>query len=184
MSNNQFKNRIQIYLKEIHQTILQQIRDEKHWDESIPDREIILYSLVEYDCLKQENKLLKQKLNYIDQNIMITMNLVASMMKEMNLPQHQLESCPTYFEAKDYIQSLMNNPRTIRPTNQLKQTMAKENNMPSIDPDEHYDDVDHRSTIQSPMPSLQRDPQPVDQLKIMSDTFDEMLKNSGESFNA
>ncbi len=44
------ENRVQLYLKEIHQTIIQQIRDEKQWDNAISDREIILYSLVEYVC--------------------------------------------------------------------------------------------------------------------------------------
>lgn len=176
------ENRVQLYLKEIHQYIIQQIRDEKQWDESVSDREIILYSLVEYEQLKNENEKLKQKLNYIDQNTMITMNLVASMMKEMNLSQHELESCQTYFDSKEYVQSLINNPRNIRPTNKLRQEMNQSKVMPTInDSESTYNDYQMPSLGSTSQ--LQSEPKQIDQLKIMSDTFDELLKNSGESLN-
>lgn len=120
---SQKENRIQVYLKPLHRQIIDGVREEKHWDDSVSDREIILYMMMEYDRLKQKEKKAEQKLKYIDQHTTMVLDLVASICSEMNVPQRPLEDCLSYFEAKEYMESLMNNRRTIRPSQAVQRIL-------------------------------------------------------------
>lgn len=41
-------------------------------------------------------------------------------MAEMNLSQRPLEKSMTYFNAKKYVESFLNNPRTVRPGHKIQ----------------------------------------------------------------
>ena len=108
--------RIQPYLSPVHIDVLDRFINERFDSSEIKYEEAIKYLILEYDQLKRE----KQKLNYIDQNTTIILNLVSSMMAEMNLQQRPLEESIAYFDAKKYVDSLLNNPRTVRPSHKIQ----------------------------------------------------------------
>lgn len=120
---NKNKNRIQIYLNETYQNVLDEIKDLKQFDSKMDERELIKYIVLDYQQQLNTTQELQEKLKYMDKNLSIVLNLVSSMAMEYHIQSYPLEESLPYFQSKRYIESLMNLPRNIKPSPSIQQEL-------------------------------------------------------------
>lgn len=119
------KNRIQIYLNETYQNVLDEIKQLNQFSTQIDDRELIKYVVLDYQQLLKSTNDLKEKLRYMDQNISILVNLVSSMAMEYHIQSYPLEESLPYFQARKQVESMMNLPRTIKPSPAIQKELQQ-----------------------------------------------------------
>lgn len=119
------KNRIQIYLNETYQNVLDEIKQLNQFSTQIDDRELIKYVVLDYQQLLKSTNDLKEKLRYMDQNISILVNLVSSMAMEYHIQSYPLEESLPYFQARKQVESMMNLPRAIKPSPAIQKELQQ-----------------------------------------------------------
>lgn len=122
---NKNKNRIQIYLNETYQNVLNEIKELKQFDSTMDERELIKYIVLDYQQQLKDTQELQDKLKYMDKNLSIVLNLVASMATEYHIQPSPLEESLPYFQSKRYVESLMNLPRSIKPSPSIQQELQE-----------------------------------------------------------
>lgn len=126
MTTERNRNRIQLFLNETHKEILNQLRQEKGWNENgMPDKEMLKYIILDYQRLSEDYKHLEEKLRYMDQNISILVNLVSSMAMEYHIQSYPLEESLPYFQARKQVESMMNLPRAIKPSPAIQKELQQ-----------------------------------------------------------
>lgn len=126
MSAEQKRNRIQLYLSDTYKDVIDQLREDKGWHPSdMTDKEMMKYIILDYQRLLEDYHQLQEKLKYMDKNLSIVLNLVASMATEYHIQPSPLEESLPYFQSKRYVESLMNLPRSIKPSPAIKQELQE-----------------------------------------------------------
>lgn len=126
MSTEQKRNRVQLYLSDTYKDVIDKIREDNGWHPSdMTDKEMMKYILLDYQRLLEDYQELKEKLKYMDKNLSIVLNLIASMAMEYHIQPSPLEESLPYFQSKRYVESLMNLPRNIKPSPSIQRELQQ-----------------------------------------------------------
>lgn len=117
--------RIQPYLSPVQQHILDDFIETHHYDKlDLNYGEATKLLIMEYQELLEENQKLHKKLNYMDKNISIILQLVSSMAMEQQIEDYPLSESLPYFQAVHHVESLMNYPRgKIQPSKKIQEAL-------------------------------------------------------------
>ena len=127
MTMEKNRNRVQLFLSDTHKDILNQLREEKGWNElRMPDKEVLKYIILDYQRLSEDYRQLKEKLTYMDQNISVILQLVSSMAMIQHIEDYPLSDSLPYFQARKHVESLMNYPRgSIQPSPAIQKELQE-----------------------------------------------------------
>lgn len=133
--------RIQPYLSPVQQQILDDFIEAHHYDKlDLNYGEATKILIMEYQELLEENRKLHKKLNHMDKNISIILQLVSSIAMAQQIEDYPLSDSLPYFQAVKHVESLMNYPRgKIQPSKKIQEAIRNPRKINLDDLDYSYE---------------------------------------------